>query len=298
MNQNLQRRAFDYATHELEANAVTPAPAVLPSVPSTEADWDDLFNAVTAKLKLTVVDGAGPAPEAHMHDATAQLRACVREGVAALDQLHAMLLRQRADQAHPEPLTLNAPGARPAAAVDPLAAMPNRDAFRELLDQALARAASRPEVLAVLCLDLEGHKAICQTHGGEVGDELLRSVAARMSRAVRGDDLVSRLEGDEFACLLAGLPAGRVQLSRLACKLFDAVSAPFRIGEIDLTVRPNIGVAIWPLHGATAAALLGSADIALGYAKQRQTGYAFFDRRNDAPMGQVAIAIAGAVAPA
>jgi diguanylate cyclase len=255
---------------------------------NAEQDWDAQFEAVRMRLRQTVVEGVGEPSEAHTYDATARLRACVRDGLAALDQLHGQAPRGSSIG--------SAQGGRHPAVVDRLAAQPNRDAFCALLDRALARASAEPSVLAVLCIDLDGFKAIGHLHGSEVGDELLRSVAARLCRAVRGDDLVSRLEGDEFACLLRGLPAGRVQLSRLACKLFDAVSAPFRIGSLDLTVRPNIGVAIWPLHGATASALLGSADAALGYAKQRQTGYAFFDRRNDAPTGQVAVAGASALA--
>jgi diguanylate cyclase len=263
---------------------------------NAEQDWDAQFEAVRMRLRQTVVEGVGEPSEAHTYDATARLRACVRDGLAALDQLHAMLLLQRAGQAPRGSSIGSAQGGRHPAVVDRLAAQPNRDAFCALLDRALARASAEPSVLAVLCIDLDGFKAIGHLHGSEVGDELLRSVAADRSAQARGDDLVSRLEGDEFACLLRGLPAGRVQLSRLACKLFDAVSAPFRIGSLDLTVRPNIGVAIWPLHGATASALLGSADAALGYAKQRQTGYAFFDRRNDAPTGQVAVAGASALA--
>jgi diguanylate cyclase len=88
---------------------------------------------------------------------------------------------------------------------------------------------------------------------------------------------VTHIAGDEFACLLSGLPAGRVQLSRLACKLFDAVSGPFKIGKLDLTLRPSIGIAVWPIHGATAGTLLKSAQVAMHYAQRHQTGYAFFD---------------------
>ena len=113
--------------------------------------------------------------------------------------------------------------------------------------------------------------------GLEACDELLSVVAARLVRAVRGSDVVCRLASDEFTCLLTALPHGRVQLSRLACKLFDTVSNPITVGRLSLSVRPRIGIAIWPMHGSTAEALFESADAAREHAKRYQSGYAFFD---------------------
>ncbi len=104
---------------------------------------------------------------------------------------------------------------------------------------------------------------------------MLRIVAARLARSVRADDMVSRVGGDEFACLLADVPS-REQLSHLACKMFDAVSAPMKIGQLKLTVRASIGIAVCPTDGASAEALLKSADNAMYRAKRQNTGYAFF----------------------
>jgi diguanylate cyclase (GGDEF)-like protein len=91
---------------------------------------------------------------------------------------------------------------------------------------------------------------------------------------VRGNDMVSRIGGDEFACLLVDVPA-RHQIGRLACKLFDAVSAPFMLHTLKLTMRPSIGNAVSPSDGTTAEALLKSADGAMYRAKQEGSGYAF-----------------------
>ena len=90
--------------------------------------------------------------------------------------------------------------------------------------------------------------------------------------------MVSRLGGDEFACLVSNVP-NRDQLIHLACKLFDTVSAPVQIGRCRLIVRPSIGITTHPADGATAAALLKHADIAMYRAKRDQTGYAFFGDR-------------------
>ncbi|HJV96339.1 MAG TPA: GGDEF domain-containing protein [Albitalea sp.] len=170
--------------------------------------------------------------------------------------------------------------ARHSARHDPLTALPNGGYFRERLDHALACADAPNPTLAVLYLDLDGFKLINDTHGHAAGDELLRIVAARLTRAVRAEDMVSRLGGDEFACLLGGMPS-RDQMSHLASKLFDAVLAPFQIGELRLSVRPSIGIAMCPTDGVTCDALLKNADTAMYCAKRRQLGCVFFDQCTD-----------------
>ena len=131
----------------------------------------------------------------------------------------------------------------------------------------------------MLYLDLDDFKKVNDTHGHAVGDELLRVVAARLSRSVRADDVVSRLGGDEFACLLGDLPA-REQLSHLACKVLDAVAAPCQIGPLRLHIRPSIGIAVCPSDGETADLLLEHADAAMYNAKRHRSGYAFFDEQS------------------
>jgi len=174
--------------------------------------------------------------------------------------------------------------ARHQALHDSLTELPNRSCFRQRLDRDLARgqpqALDSAPVLAVLYLDLDGFKPINDRHGHETGDGLLRVVAARLARAVRSDDMVCRVGGDEFVCLLGDV-LNRQQLSHLACKLFDAVSAPLRIGALDLLVRPSIGIAVCPQDGDTTDALLRRADTAMYRAKRQQLGYAFFDAAVD-----------------
>ena len=87
---------------------------------------------------------------------------------------------------------------------------------------------------------------------------------------------MSRLRDDEFACVVADVPT-REQLSQRAWRLFDAVSAPFRINDLKLNVRPSIGIAVCPIDGMTSDALLKSADAAMYRAKRQQSGYAFVD---------------------
>lgn len=160
---------------------------------------------------------------------------------------------------------------------DGLTMLPNRSFFHERLKEALARAARDKQMLAVLYIDLDGFKQINDLYGHETGDELLRVVGARLARAVRSTDMVSRLGGDEFGCLLAELPPSRQQLDRIVAKLHDAVSMPFRIGNRSLAIRPSIGIAMYPADGRTPTVLLSHADSAMYRAKTARSGHEFFD---------------------
>lgn len=190
---------------------------------------------------------------------------------AELAQLRAALDGSRTDERRSRRLALH----------DDLTSLPNRAFFRQRLEQTLLECAVVQQSFAVLYLDLDGFKAVNDTHGHGVGDELLRVVASRLARAVRADDMASRLSGDEFACLLNNLPK-REELSRVACKLFDVIAAPVKIGPHELTMHASIGIARCPTDGDTAEALLGNADAAMYQAKRKRSGYAFFDQRSQA----------------
>lgn len=159
---------------------------------------------------------------------------------------------------------------------DSLTALPNRRYFLERLGQALGCTEATDRGVAVLYLDLDEFKRINDVHGHAAGDEVLRIVAARLLRAVRAADLVCRLGGDEFALLVEGTQ-DQAELSRIAAKLFDVVSAPLKVGARVLVVRPSIGIACGPADGRTLQVLLRHADAAMYRAKAGQAGYTFFD---------------------
>ncbi|WP_425260920.1 diguanylate cyclase domain-containing protein [Rubrivivax sp. RP6-9] len=269
------------------------APFLAQHIPYT--DWTALFDAVLMRLRMVAGSQLQAECDPQLHALASGIQTGVLDCVQALEQLQRMLappasrlahlqdaLRDAEDRA--QRLGADLAGARAAgrrerhrAQHDELTALPNRSFFHERLDRALAAPDGPRHLPAVLYLDLDGFKPINDRHGHDVGDELLRIVALRLARAMRSEDVVSRIGGDEFACLLAEA-GSRDQLGHVACKLFDAVSTPLKIGDLQLCVRASIGIAVAPTDGSTAGVLMKHADAAMYHAKREQTGYAFFDR--------------------
>ncbi len=156
---------------------------------------------------------------------------------------------------------------------DNLTGLPNRFSFEERSSHALARHRPQPRAFGLMYIDLDGFKSINDTHGHAVGDELLKTIGSRLKHAVRARDSVSRQGGDEFLCLLLDVRSER-QVTSIARKLIDAVSAPCRLGPITLRVTASIGIALYPTDGITIEALLDRADQAMFWAKQNRLGHA------------------------
>ena len=246
-----------------------------------DTDWGALFGAVKDKLRATAITG----PVLECVSALDQLQSTLGLEVQRRQQLQLELFDTQTAlaQARTE-LAGTRAGERRAqhlALHDSLTSLPNRRFFGERLNHALGVASSQCRALAVLYLDLDGFKPINDTHGHAIGDELLRVIATRLNRVVRSDDTVGRVGGDEFACVVLNL-ADRQQVSQLAQKIAEAVSAPCVIGAHQFTVRPSIGIAICPLDGTTAEPLIHRADTAMYRAKRDRIGHAFFDPDRDA----------------
>jgi diguanylate cyclase (GGDEF)-like protein len=164
---------------------------------------------------------------------------------------------------------------------DALTGLPNRLLLRERLERALTRS-RKNNPLAVLCVDLDHFKAVNDTLGHPIGDDLLRAVTGRLSACVRERDTVARLGGDEFVVLLPGVQ-GRNQAQDLARRLIEAVSAPFEIQGHRITIGASIGLAMAPDDGDEPDVLLVNADLALYRAKAKGRATAcFFEPGMDA----------------
>lgn len=263
-----------------------PAPTLPDSAASPAADWQHWLSVARRQLgRATAQPARGQALKAldHLALALGTLFDRCRESEARLVRAEVALVRARADLAGTRAAERHA---RLLALQDSLTTLPNRACFREQLEAALKRPLPGAIPLSVLFLDLDNLKQVNDRHGHGVGDEVLRIVASRLRRALRDRDVVSRLGGDEFACLVRGALDER-QLSRLACKLFDAVSAPMTIGVLNLNSRVSIGIASCTAGGATPDELMHRADAAMYRAKREQTGYAFAETTQDvlAPKG-------------
>lgn len=165
--------------------------------------------------------------------------------------------------------------ARQAAMHDSLTGLPNRRFFRQYLQQQFDEPGPTLPRLAVLYIDLDRFKPINDLHGHDAGDEVLRIVAARLAHAVRAEDMMSRLGGDEFSCLLTNRPC-LPQLLEFAMKLLEVVAAPMTIDRHSVSVRPSIGIALSPADGDNADAIIRSADQAMLQAKRHSRGVAFY----------------------
>ncbi|HJW24798.1 MAG TPA: diguanylate cyclase [Rhodocyclaceae bacterium] len=150
---------------------------------------------------------------------------------------------------------------------DALTGLANRRLFHHRLEQAFADARRNREIIALLFVDLDGFKAINDTHGHEAGDCVLRETARRLEGSIRESDLAARLAGDEFLVILRHL-AGEEYAGTVAAKLIDALAQPCRFGDRDLSVSASIGVGLYPHDADNAADLIKNADLAMYRAKQ------------------------------
>ena len=152
---------------------------------------------------------------------------------------------------------------------DALTELPNRMLFDDRLAQALAHARRRgaPGV-AIMFLDVDRFKNINDTLGHRAGDELLRSAAKRLALCLREEDTVARLGGDDFLFLIPGI-SDVENAARVAQKILDCFSAPFRVLDHELHVTGSLGISMFPSDGNDAETLIRNADTALYRAKEQ-----------------------------
>jgi diguanylate cyclase (GGDEF)-like protein/PAS domain S-box-containing protein len=149
---------------------------------------------------------------------------------------------------------------------DVLTGLPNRSLFNEHMEIMLMNARRHERVLALLFLDLDGFKAINDTHGHTAGDVLLQEVCVRMRQCVRKEDIVARVGGDEFTILLGEL-ATPTDASLVAMKLIKAFNEPVILNDTICHVGVSIGISLFPNSADNGDTLLRLADDAMYAAK-------------------------------
>jgi two-component system, cell cycle response regulator len=150
---------------------------------------------------------------------------------------------------------------------DPLTGLANRRLLVERVSQAIIHAKRNGSIMAVVYLDLDGFRQINNTLGHDVGDLLLKLVAARLVAAVRQEDTVARLGGDEF--VIAMPYVNSVDGVALAAeKIIKTLSQPYSIHGSEVRLTASAGVGLYPRNGKDVKTLLKNADTALLEAKQ------------------------------
>lgn len=162
--------------------------------------------------------------------------------------------------------------ARYQATHDALTGLANRSLFVTRLRAALEDAAQGRSSLALVYVDIDGFKAVNDTHGHHVGDELLKAIAGRLRARVRPSDIPARLGGDEFAVLVPDIDDALAVCRRLCSDIVEALRAPYQVqdGETAVAVQvgASVGVALHPQHGTDIDTLIVTADRAMYAAKR------------------------------
>jgi diguanylate cyclase (GGDEF)-like protein/PAS domain S-box-containing protein len=159
---------------------------------------------------------------------------------------------------------------------DFLTGLPNRVLLQDRMHSAIQRARREHTRVATMMLDLDHFKRVNDSLGHHVGDQLLKTVAARVLACVRSTDTVARMGGDEFAVLLGDVKDDRA-IEQVAAQIIERVAAPIEVDGHELFVTPSIGISRYPEDGDDLQALLMNADSAMYRAKvEGRRGYRLF----------------------
>lgn len=157
---------------------------------------------------------------------------------------------------------------------DHLTGLVNRSLFRDRLIQAMARSKRLQQPIGLMLLDLDRFKAVNDTLGHDIGDELLKAVSERLKSCVREVDTVARMGGDEFTIILEGVPS-EASIVVVAKRIAEAISSAFELKGHHVSIGVSIGITVYPHDDQGIDELLKHADEAMYRAKQ-QGGSGFY----------------------
>ncbi|ACD97034.1 EAL domain-containing protein [Trichlorobacter lovleyi] len=150
---------------------------------------------------------------------------------------------------------------------DPVTGLPNRTLLHDRLQLAINRAERDSQGVAILFLDLDRFKAINDSLGHAMGDQLLRLVGNRLLDCVRSSDTVARLGGDEFVVLISALDNDHA-VGSVVMKILEQLCEPYQIDDHEVYTSSSIGISLFPRDGRDAEELLKNADMAMYQAKE------------------------------
>ncbi|MFQ3786181.1 diguanylate cyclase domain-containing protein [Halomonas sp. A29] len=164
---------------------------------------------------------------------------------------------------------------------DALTGLPNRALLMERLSRAIGLARRHQHLVALLYLDLDAFKPINDSLGHSLGDRLLQAVAGRLQDCMRDIDTVCRQGGDEFVILLAEIRKAE-DATKVAEKLLDILSKPYRIQGHELLITLSVGISLYPNDAEDADTLMHNADMAMYHTKRNgRNGHQCFTAEMD-----------------
>ena len=160
---------------------------------------------------------------------------------------------------------------------DVLTGLPNRAQFARLLDEAVERSTANGRGLAVLLLNIDRFKDVNDSYGHSIGDEVLKHIAVQVQGALRCDDIIGRLAGDEL-CVVAQNLDGDEDAVEVAERLMAAAAKPWTTPDgLSVVVSVSVGICLYPDHALTSNDLLQGAHAAVYGAKDRgSNAWCFF----------------------
>ena len=240
------------------------------------------LSSVNAVLRQEVADGdAAPGVEDAL-EKTEIVEDKVQQAADKLSEVN-LALKQEVRERHVlefrlAAVTERAEASRSAAFHDLLTGLPKRALLNDRLEHGLAQAKRHDRSLAVMFIDLDGFKKINDIYGHDAGDDVLKTIAIRLTASTREDDTVSRHGGDEFLYLLTEVGSAE-DVKAVAEKIMASIQMPLQMTvdgvKIDASISASIGIALFPKDGSTAHDLIKSADRAMYQAKPCATRYAF-----------------------
>lgn len=161
---------------------------------------------------------------------------------------------------------------------DPLTNLANRSLFHERLAQHLAAGPESRHKLALMIVDIERFKTINDSLGRQAGDELLKSIALRIT-ALLPEVRLARIGADQFAIIVPDVQSEEDLARDVESRLKEFFGAPYRLGESDLRISGRLGIALYPEDGPDAETLFRNAEAALKKAKRAGESYLFYEER-------------------
>lgn len=150
---------------------------------------------------------------------------------------------------------------------DALTDLPNRQSFLKHLSLAIEHSIRRPQLIAVVVMDLDHFKNINDSYGHAIGDDLLKQISQKLRLVLRASDYLARLGGDEFAAYIEEIEQPE-DAARIADKMLTSIHRVWTLSNgVDVKLSASAGISLYPLHEQTPDSLLQGADAALYKAK-------------------------------